>query len=184
MALTYSKGMAKGTKAPDFNLPGTDGRNYTLESFREAKALIVLFTCNHCPYARACEDRFIALQNDYATKGVRIVAINSNDAATYPDDSFANMKIRTKEKSYPFPYLCDETQKVARAYDAACTPDIFLFDAARKLVYNGRLDDNWQEPTKVTKQELREAIDCTLAGKAVPFEPKPSMGCNIKWKKL
>ena len=182
MALTQPKICDFGSKAHDFKLEGVDGKTYTLADVRGANGTLVTFICNHCPYVRACEDRFIALQKDYAAKGVRLVAINSNDASTYPDDSFANMKLRAKEKNYPFPYLCDETQKVARAYDAACTPDIFLFDAQRKLVYNGRLDDNWQEPTKVTKNELNEVIDCTLAGKALPFEAKPSMGCNIKWK--
>ncbi|QQR90093.1 MAG: thioredoxin family protein [Myxococcales bacterium] len=182
MALAYSNGMAIGTSAPDFSLPGVDGKTYTLGSFDDAKILVVVFTCNHCPYAKACEDRLIVLQHDYLEKGVRLVAINPNDAERYPDDSFAAMKERAQEKHYPFPYLQDESQEVARAYDAACTPDIFVFDAERKLQYNGRLDDNWQEPHKVERSDLRLLLDSLLNGKTIDFEPVHSMGCSIKWK--
>lgn len=182
MARMYSKGMPVGTPAPLFDLPGIDGKTYTLESFSDASLLVVVFTCNHCPYAKAAEERLIALQRDYADRGVRVVAINSNDAARYPDDSFDAMKARAAEKAYPFPYLHDESQQVARAYDAACTPDIFVFDAARKLLYNGRLDDNWQDEQAVTRRDLREVLDATLAGRSIDFEVIPSMGCSIKWK--
>lgn len=182
MALTYSKGMPKGTQAPNFELPGTDGNTYYLKSFRDAKVLVVVFTCNHCPYAKASEDRLIAIQNDYRDNGVQLVAINSNDDVAYPEDSFEHMVIRAREKKYPFPYLRDATQKVAKAFDAACTPDIFVFNGERKLIYNGRIDDNWKEPDKVSRHELREVLDAMLEGKEITFEVKPSMGCSIKWK--
>ena len=143
---------------------------------------MVVFTCNHCPYAIASEDRLLELQSDYEARGVRLVAISSNDAEKYPDDSFDEMKARASDKGYNFPYLYDETQDVARAYDAACTPDVFVFDRERKLVYNGRIDDNWQEPDKVTHQDLRSVLDAALEGDAVGFEHVPSMGCSIKWK--
>jgi peroxiredoxin len=179
----YSNGMPVGTPAPDFDLPGVDGVRRTLASFADAEALVVVFTCNHCPYARAVETRLCELQRDYAPRGVQLVAINPNDDQAYPDDSFEHMVVRAKEKGFNFPYLRDATQAVARAYDAACTPDIFVFDAARKLTYNGRLDDNWQDAAKVTRRDLRAAIDATLEGKPLGFDPVPSMGCSIKWKK-
>lgn len=180
--VAYSKGMPVGTAAPAFSLPGIDGKAHSLDSFRDAPVLVVVFTCNHCPYARAVEDRLIALQRDYTARGVRLCAINPNDEQKYPDDSFAHMVTRAKERGFNFPYLRDETQTVARAYDAACTPDIFVFDASRKLRYNGRIDDNWQDPTKVTRQDLRTALDRVLAGEPLGFDPVPSMGCSIKWK--
>jgi peroxiredoxin len=183
MPPAYSNGMPVGTPAPGFDLPGVDGTRCSLDSFADAKALVVVFTCNHCPYARAVEQRLVELQRDYAPRGVRLCAINPNDESAYPDDSFANMVARAKQQGFNFPYLRDETQAVARAYDAACTPDIFVFDAARKLTYNGRLDDNWQDAAKVTRRDLRAALDATLAGKPVDFTPVASMGCSIKWKK-
>jgi len=182
MALMHSKGMPLGTPAPPFSLPGVDGKSWSLDSFADAELLVVVFTCNHCPYAIASEDRLLEIQNDYREKGVRLVAINPNDADKYPDDSFAKMKERAAEKAFTFPYLHDETQEVARAYDAACTPDIFVFDRERKLVYNGRIDDNWQHPEEVTRQDLRSVLDAALEGSTVDFEHVPSMGCSIKWK--
>lgn len=182
MALMHSKGMPVGTPAPAFSLPGVDGQTWSLDSFADAELLVVVFTCNHCPYAIATEDRLLEIQRDYADRGVRLVAISSNDAAKYPDDSFAEMKKRAQEKGFNFPYLYDESQDVARAYDAACTPDPFVFDRDRKLIYNGRVDDNWQEPSKVTRQDLRLVLDAALQGGAVDFEHVPSMGCSIKWK--
>ena len=180
--VAYSKGMPVGTKAPAFSLPGADGKTYSLESFRDAKVLVVIFTCNHCPYALALEPRFLELQRDYAGKGVRLCAINPNDDRAYPDDSFAKMQVRIKEQAWNFPYLRDESQEVARAYDAACTPDIFVFDAERKLRYNGRCDDNWREAEKVQRRDLRRAIDHVLAGQTVDFDVHPALGCSIKWK--
>jgi len=180
--VAYSKGMPVGTKAPAFSLPGVDGKTYTLESFSEAKWLVVIFTCNHCPYAQALEGRFIELQNDYAARGVRLCAINPNDDQAYPEDSFDHMRERARAHAWNFPYLRDETQHVARAYDAACTPDIFVFDAERKLRYNGRCDDNWREADKVTRRDLRRALDQLLAGQAIDFDVHPALGCSIKWK--
>ena len=182
MALMQSKGMPLGTPAPAFSLPGVDGKTWSLDSFSEAELLVVVFTCNHCPYAIASEDRLLEIQADYRDEGVRLVAISANDAAKYPDDSFDEMKKRAAEKRFTFPYLYDESQAVARAYDAACTPDIFVFDRERKLVYNGRIDDNWQKPADVTRRDLRAVLDAALAGKSVDFEHVPSMGCSIKWK--
>jgi peroxiredoxin len=182
MALMHSKGMPVGTSAPSFSLPGVDGKTWSLSSFADAELLVVVFTCNHCPYAIASEDRLIAIQDDYRARGVRVVAINPNDAQKYPDDSFEKMKKRATDKAFNFPYLHDESQRVARAYDAVCTPDIFVFDRARKLIYNGRIDDNWQQPDQVTRQDLRSVLDAALNGRAVDFEHVPSMGCSIKWK--
>jgi len=182
MALMHSKGMPIGTPAPAFSLPGVDGKIWSLSSFSDAELLVVVFTCNHCPYAIASEDRLIAIQDDYRSRGVRVVAINPNDAQKYPDDSFAKMKERAADKGFNFPYLSDENQDVARAYDAACTPDIFVFDRKRKLIYNGRIDDNWQKPDEVARHDLRAVLDAALEGRAVQFEHVPSMGCSIKWK--
>jgi peroxiredoxin len=180
--VAYSKGMPLGTPAPAFTLPGVDGVSYSLDSFRDARLLVVIFTCNHCPYAQTLEPRFIELQRDYANKGVRVVAINANDDRAYPDDSFPEMQKRAKANGWNFPYLHDATQQIARAYDAACTPDIFVFDAERKLRYNGRCDDNWKEPGKVTRQDLRRALDQLAAGGAVDFDVHPALGCSIKWR--
>ena len=182
MALMHSKGMPIGTPAPPFTLPGVHGKMHSLDSFADAEVLVVVFTCNHCPYAKASEDRLIQLQKDYKDRGVRFVAINPNDDEKYPDDSFEKMKERAESKGFNFPYLRDESQAIARAYDAACTPDIFVFDRDRKLIYNGRIDDNWQQPDQVTRQDLREVLDAALEGRKVDFEHVPSMGCSIKWK--
>jgi peroxiredoxin len=174
--------MPLGTTAPPFSLPGVDGETWSLTSFADAELLVVVFTCNHCPYAMASEDRLIEIQNDYRDRGVRLVAINPNDADSYPADSFEKMKQRAAEKGFNFPYLRDESQEVARVYDAACTPDIFVFDRDRELIYNGRIDDNWQHPDKVRQKDLRAVLDAALQGKAVDFQHVPSMGCSIKWK--
>lgn len=184
MALQRSNGMPVGTEAPRFALPGTDGRTYALEDFADAKALVVVFTCNHCPYAKAAEDRLVALQREYGERGAQLVAINPNDDHRHPEDGFDAMVARAREKGFNFPYLRDESQDVARAYDAACTPDVFVFGPDRKLVYNGRIDDSWQDAAKVTRQDLRDVIEATLAGRA-PALPDvvPSMGCSIKWRR-
>lgn len=182
MAVMHSKGMPIGTPAPPFSLPGVDGKSWSLGSFSDAEILVVVFTCNHCPYAKASEDRLIEIQDDYRDQGVRLVAINPNDDRKYPDDSFANMKERAADKGFNFPYLRDEGQEVARAYDAACTPDIFVFGRDRQLIYNGRIDDNWQHPEQVKRRDLRAVLDAALKGKTVGFEHVPSMGCSIKWK--
>jgi peroxiredoxin len=182
MALMHSKGMAVGTPAPAFSLPGVDGATWSLDSFSGAELLLVVFTCNHCPYAIASEDRLTEIQRDYADKGLRMVAISPNDADNYPADSFDEMKTRAADKAFPFPYLDDESQEVARSYDAVCTPDLFLFDRERQLVYNGRIDDNWQDVAQVTRPDLRAVLDAAVEGGTVDFEHVPSMGCSIKWK--
>lgn len=180
MALTYSSMMPLGTLAPDFDLLGVDGARYTLASFAAAPALGVIFTCNHCPYAQAIEGRLIQLQLEVAA--LQLVLINPNDAQSYPDDAYGPMQQRAREKGYPFAYLQDDTQAVARAYGAVCTPDIFLFDAARRLAYHGRLDDNWKDASQVQERSLHRAVQSVLAGRAIDFPVSPSMGCSIKWK--
>ena len=180
MALTESTMVKLGSDAPYFELPDTNEENITIDSF-EADALIVIFTCNHCPYAKAVEDRLISLGNKYESKA-NFVLISSNEVQNYPDDSPAKMAERHASKNYPFPYLFDETQEVAKAYSAVCTPDIFLYNKDRKLEYRGRLDDNWQQPHNVTREELKMAIDAVLNGNKIEFDQIPSMGCNIKWK--
>ena len=174
--------MNLGDKAADFSLKGTDGKTHTLAEFSGAKALVVVFSCNHCPYVQAYEGRMVEVQRDYKDKGVLLVAINSNDAKGYPDDSFENMVSRAKEQGFNFPYLRDEDQSVAKAYGAVRTPHVFLFDAARKLAYLGRIDDSWDKPEKVQHRELAEAIEDLLAGKPVRTPETFAIGCTIKWK--
>ncbi len=167
---------------PGFSLTGIDDKTYDLNSFSDKKILIVIFSCNHCPYVQAYEDRIIALQKEFATKGIQIIAINSNDDVKYPDDSFDEMKKRASAKGFNFPYLRDETQDVAKAFGATHTPQIFLFDKNRKLKYEGKIDDNWQEADKVKSAYLREAILEVLGGKEVSVPETFSIGCTIKWK--
>ena len=169
-----------GSVAPYFNLPDTLGKNVSIEDF-DSELLIIVFTCNHCPYAKAVEERLIKLGKEY-NNDVDFVLISSNDSENYPEDSPKKMAERHTEKGYPFPYLYDETQEVAKAYSAVCTPDIFLYNEDRKLEYRGRIDDNWQNPEQVEREELKMAIEAVLNGKTIDFEQKPSMGCNIKWK--
>jgi peroxiredoxin len=172
-----------GAQAPDFDLPGTDGRVHSLKEFAGADALLVMFICNHCPYVKHVAAELAKLGRDYANEGVGIVAINSNSADSHPDDSPAKMVEEVKLRSYSFPYLYDETQSIARAYKAACTPDFFLFDGERKLVYRGQLDGSRPgNNIPVSGADLRAAIDALLAGKPVSQNQRPSMGCNIKWK--
>lgn len=182
MALTYSQTIPFGAPSPDFSLPGTDGQTYTLDSFKDARVLVVIFMCNHCPYVQACWERLIGLQKEFGPRGVQLVGINSNDASKYPDDSFDAMKTEATRRGHNFPYLCDESQSVARSYNAVCTPDIFVYDQNRRLAYHGRIDDNWQEPAKVTRRELADALEALIEGKKPSQEQKPSMGCSIKWK--
>jgi peroxiredoxin len=172
-----------GSAGPDFKgLPGTDGRIYDLEMFQTGKAVVLSFTCNHCPYAQAYEDRFIALAKEFAPQGVAFLAINPNDEVHYPEDGFDQMKVRAAEKKFPYPYLRDESQRVAKAYGAVCTPHIFVLGKRWKLVYEGRIDDNWKEPHKVTSQDLRKALEAVVADKSVPAANTNPMGCSIKWK--
>jgi peroxiredoxin len=172
-----------GSTAPDFNLTSVDGKKYSLSSFNDKKALIVIFSCNHCPYVKAYEGRIKAIQKDYESKGVNVVAINSNEDVGYPEDSFDEMIKRAKAENFNFPYLRDEDQSVARAYDATHTPEIFLFDNERKLTFHGKIDDNWQEPNKVQNKYLRNALDELLAGKEISVPETFTIGCTIKWKK-
>lgn len=181
MSVAYSKPKDLGTPAPDFCLPGTDGNTYCRKDFDEAQILVVIFTCNHCPYAQAVRPRIIALHDFYGELGVQFVAINSNDEAQHEEDSFEHMK--EERYNYPFPYLRDENQEVAKAFDAACTPDVFVYNAERKLVYHGRVDDNWKDDEKVTQEDLRDALDDLLNGEQPAEEQHPSMGCSLKWKK-
>jgi peroxiredoxin len=171
-----------GSPAPSFSLPGTDGKSHSLESFKDAKALCVVFSCNHCPYVQAYEGRFKALQADFGPRGFQLVAINSNDADNYPEDGFDAMVLRSKEQGFNFPYLRDEDQSVAKAFGAVRTPHVFLFDAERKLAYLGRIDDSWDKPEKVTRRELAEAIEDILAGRPVKVAETFAVGCTVKWK--
>lgn len=183
MALTPSTMLDLGTKAPDFHLPDTEGKSFALDDFKDAPALLVIFLCNHCPYVKHVRHELARLGRDYQNKGVAVVGISSNDVATHPDDSPEMMRKEKAEVGYTFPYLYDESQEVARAYQAACTPDFFLFDGDRKLVYRGQLDDSRPgNPVPVTGKDLRDALDAVLAGTPVPDKQRPSMGCNIKWK--
>ena len=178
MALTYTPDPSLGSIAPDFQLPGTDGRSYSLKDRDGAKARLIMFICNHCPYVIAIEDRLRALAQSFSSQSVKMIAISSNDANVKPADSFDKMK----EKNYPFPYLHDESQSVAKAYGAVCTPDFFLFDEENRLVYRGRLDDSWKDAQAVTSEELKASIEALLENKKPSAQQRPSMGCSIKWK--
>ena len=183
MAKTESTMLALGTQAPDFSLKSTDGSIVTLADFKDAKALLVIFMCNHCPYVVHLRSAFTEFANEYQVKGLAIVGINSNDVENYPADSFDKMVEEKAAAGYPFPYLFDETQAVAKAYQAACTPDFFLFDAEQKLAYRGQWDASRpRNDLPVTGKDMRTAVDAVLAGKAPQAEQIPSMGCNIKWK--
>lgn len=183
MVLTASTMLPLGTVAPDFALPDTNGQIVRREDFKENAALLVMFICNHCPYVKHVRSALADLAREYQTRGVGVVAINSNDAANYPDDSPAQMVAEVKAAGYTFPYLYDETQAVAQAYHAACTPDFFVFDRQQRLVYRGQLDDSRPENgIPVTGQDLRAALDGVLAQAPPLATQKPSMGCNIKWK--
>ena len=183
MALTPSTMLPLGTAAPDFNLPDTNGEIVSLEDFKGAPALVVLFICNHCPYVKHIRSGLAQFARDYAPHRVAIVAISSNDVVTHPDDSPAKMREEVHAAGYTFPYLYDETQEVAKAYRAACTPDIYLFDKNFKLVYRGQFDDSRPNSgVPVTGKDLRAALDAVLAGKTTSEFQAPSIGCNIKWK--
>jgi peroxiredoxin len=183
MALTASTMLPLGSQAPDFRLPDTDGNLVTLGDFREAPALLVIFLCNHCPYVKHIRQEMAKLTREYNAKGVASVGINSNDVANYPDDRPELMAQEKAEVGYPFPYLFDETQEVAKAYQAACTPDFYLFDRNRKLIYRGQMDSSRPgNDVPVSGSDLRAALETILAGRPVPEAQRPSMGCNIKWK--
>jgi peroxiredoxin len=182
MVRTASTMLPLGTPAPDFRLPDTDGKTVALDDFRDAKGLLVMFICNHCPFVKHVRGQLALLSRDFQ-RTLGIVGINSNDVVAFPDDSPELMKKEKIDAGYVFPYLFDESQEVARAYHAACTPDFFLFDGERRLVYRGQLDDSRPgNDVPVTGKDLRVAIDALIAGKPIPAEQKPSLGCNIKWK--
>jgi peroxiredoxin len=184
MVKTASTMATLGSQAPDFSLINVDGRTVSRSDFAGSKGLLVIFMCNHCPFVKHVAGELTRLANDYLPKGLAIVGINSNDAATHPEDSPERMIHEVEERGYLFPYLYDETQEVAQAYKAACTPDFFLYDARQRLVYRGQLDDS--RPSNgipVTGRDLRAAIDVVLAGKQPSEKQTPSIGCNIKWKK-
>ena len=174
--------VALRTSAANFRLPGVDSKTYSLESFSDKNVLVIIFMCNHCPYVKAVLQRLIALQAETAHQGVQLIGINSNDVDRYPDDSMENMQKITKEKGINFPYLLDVSQEMAKTYDAVCTPDIYVYGTERKLLYRGRIDDNWEHEEKVTQRNLKEAVDCIVAGKKVPDKQISSIGCSIKWK--
>ncbi len=183
MALTPSTMLPLGTHAPDFSLPNVDGREVSLADFAGAPALLVIFLCNHCPYVKHVADGVAQLARDYQARGAGVVGISSNDVANYPADSPEQMVAEAELRGYTFPYLYDDSQAVARAYRAACTPDFYVFDQDQKLVYRGQMDTSRPDSgIPVTGHDLRVALDAVLAGKPVPPEQRPSMGCNIKWK--
>jgi peroxiredoxin len=172
-----------GTKAPDFSLVNVDGKTVSLADFKDAPALLVIFMCNHCPFVKHLADPLARFTAEYLAKGVAVVGINSNDAANYPADSPEQMVAEAEARGYQFPYLYDDTQEVAKAYHAACTPDFFLFDRDRKLVYRGQFDDSRPDSgIPVSGADLRAAIDAVLALKKLSENQRPSIGCNIKWK--
>ena len=183
MSLTPSTMLPLGTAAPDFKLPDTGGKTVALADFKGQPALLVVFMCNHCPYVKHIRAGLAQLARDYLPRGAAIVGINANDTANYPEDSPARMKEEVQAAGYLFPYLCDETQAVARAYRAACTPDLYLFDKNRKLVYRGQFDDSRPgNGVVVTGRDVRAALDAVLAGRPVSPDQKPAIGCNIKWR--
>ena len=185
MAKTPSSMLPIGTQAPGFSLTDvvTDLPVNLQQSNQDDLATVILFICNHCPYVKHINPAITALAHDYMPQNIRFIAINSNDTDNYPDDSPENMKITAQEQGYPFPYLFDQTQEVAKAYQAACTPDFFVFDKHLQLAYRGQLDNsrpgNGLTPNGAS---IREALDCLIQGKALPEHQKPSIGCNIKWK--
>ncbi len=169
------------TTAPPFSLPGTDGQTHSLDDYADAELLAVVWSCNHCPYVQAWEDRMIAIQRDYGDRGFKLVAINSNDVDRYPADSFGAMQERARDRGFTFDYLIDEDQSVARAYQPERTPEVFLFDRDRRLVYHGAIDDSYDEPG-VQAQYLRDALDALLAGQDPPVADTPAVGCTVKWR--
>jgi len=183
MVQTNSQMLPLGTEAPAFSLPDPDGEVHTLDEAGNADAYLVMFICNHCPFVKHVREELARLGGDYLPRNAGIFAINSNDFDRHPDDSPAKMKEEARQWAYPFPYLVDRDQLVAKAYRAACTPDFFVFDGDRKLVYRGQLDDSRPSNGKpVTGRDVRAALDATLGGKPLRSEQRPSIGCNIKWR--
>ncbi len=173
--------LALGAHIPHFALPSVDGLQVDTRMIKDP-VIAVVFTCNHCPYAQAYEDRLIALGNHFDEEGVQFILINSNDAEKYPDDSFDAMKAHYKEKAFPFPYCFDESQETAKAFGALCTPHCFVFDQKRQLQYKGRIDDNWKDPKAVKEHSLKDALQAVLKGDVPPRQEANAIGCSIKWK--
>ena len=184
MARTPSTMVTLGTKAPDFLLPDTvSGKQISLNNIKGGTATIIMFICNHCPFVKHINAELVRLANDYKNKGIGFVAISSNDVKNHPDDSPGLMTLVAKQLKYPFPYLYDESQETAKAYDAACTPDFFIYDKNLQLVYRGQLDDSRPgNEIPVTGKDIRRALNCLLNNEPVSQEQRPSIGCNIKWK--
>lgn len=183
MALTASNMLPLGTLAPDFSLPDTvGGKVSSLADLKSDRATVIMFLCNHCPYVKHVNPELVSLARDYQVRGAAFIAISSNDSGDYPEDGPDQMRAVALRERYPFPYLYDQAQVVARAYRAACTPDFFVFDKRMKLVYRGRLDDSSPGNGRpLTGRDLRAALDAVLAGTALDADQKPSMGCSIKW---
>lgn len=171
-----------GGKAIPFELPGVDGREHSLADYANKQGVVVIFSCNHCPYVQAWEDRMVQIQSDYKDRQVQLIAISANDAQRYPGDSFDSMKDRAEAKGFNFPYLYDESQEVARHYGAERTPEVFVFDRAGILRYHGAIDDNYDQPDAVKQPYLRDALDAVLAGREPPVTKTTPVGCTIKWK--
>jgi len=186
MALTYSNGPQLGSEAPFFSLLcATSGKKITRDDFSDQKILTVIFMCNHCPYVKAVRSRINVIAQQYKSQNVALVGINSNDAENYPEDNFEAMKVESFQQGYTFHYLYDETQNVAKAYKAQCTPDPYVYenvDGKFLLRYQGQIDDNWKEEDQVKSHDLADAVESILSGQPVSTNQKPSMGCNIKWK--
>ena len=182
MATTTTSPVALGWPAAQFDLPGIDGRRHRLDTTRGPKGLLVMFICNHCPYVRAVADKLVRDTADLASLGIGSIAIMSNDAVTYPEDSFDNMKRFAAQYGFPFPYVVDESQDVARAYDAVCTPDFFGFDRDLTLAYRGRLDSSGRSPNPDARRELYEAMAQVARTGRAPLDQHPSIGCSIKWR--
>lgn len=183
MAATESTMMELGTPAPHFNLPDPNGNDHSMAEFADAPVLVVMFICNHCPFVKHLANGLAEFAREYQEKGVAVVAISSNDVEKYPDDAPSKMAAEAAARGYVFPYLFDESQEVAKAYKASCTPDFFVFDRNRRLAYRGQFDDSRpNNGTPVTGADLRKACDALLNGEAVSENQKPSIGCNIKWK--
>ena len=183
MVRTASTMLPLGTAAPNFSLPDYDGKMWSLDDFRGHRGLLVVFMCNHCPYVKHVAPELARLADDYHARGIAVIGISSNDIVAHPDDSPEMMKQEALERGYHFPYLYDETQQVAVAYHAACTPDFYLFDANMHLAYRGQLDDTRpKQEQSPNGKDLRQALDALLAGEQIPEPQKPSIGCNIKWK--